>query len=70
MPKPKRYEVTGPGVEDVSYDDIGPGLSRTITFACKATTEATFYLRDSIGGRIVGFSERDINGYVTTRRHG
>ncbi len=63
-----RYVVTGPGLEEVSYADVGPALSRTITAASQSVEEVTYYARDSILGVIVGHSERDALGIVRTRR--
>lgn len=58
-----RYVVTGPGIEDgqePSYADVGPALSRAVTAAAKAPKDevATWYVRDSITGNILGYAER------------
>ena len=69
--KTGRYEVTGPGLEGVFYADDGPAISRTVTEASKTPkgVEATFYVRDALGDKIVGYSERDKLGHITTRRN-
>lgn len=71
--KSLRYVVTGPGIaEEPSYAEPGPALSRALTGAAKAArlkVEATFYARDSITGKIIGHSESDALGVVTTRRN-
>ena len=69
-----RYVVTGPGLDpEPSYADVGPAISRALTAACKVATvskgvEVTFYVRDSISGDLLGYSETDAAGNVTTRR--
>lgn len=66
--KQGRYEVTGPGVgERIFYEDDGPALSRTITLASKWHGEGTWYVRD-IDDSIIGHTDRDRDGLITTRR--
>lgn len=71
--KSLRYIVTGPGIsESPSYADIGPAISRTLTAAIeysKKKIEATFYARDSITDKVLGYSESHKDGTVTTRRN-
>ena len=72
-PKALRYTVDG---SDKSYAEVGPALSLSITLAMRAADEgrsAAFYVRDSIGGKILGFSESQAeNGVrpviITVRR--
>ncbi len=59
-----RYAVTGPGVE-VSYPEVGPAISRTVTAACAAKEEGTWYVRD-VDGTPLAYSERDKDGLVIT----
>lgn len=72
--KSLRYTVTGPGLDpEPSYADVGPAMSRALTAAAKVAhnskgVEATFYVRDSITGNTLGYSEADADGIVTTRR--
>jgi hypothetical protein len=52
-----RYSVDG---SDKSYPDTGSAISLSITLACRAMRaglETTVYVRDTITGDIVGFSE-------------
>ena len=61
------FTVTSADVE-AHYDDLGPALSRSITEAAKAKREITVYVRDAAGD-VVGYSESDEHGNVTTVRH-
>ena len=70
--KQLRYIVTGPGLTtEPSYADAGPALSRTLTEASKIDKgiEATFYARDSVLDKIVGYTEITKLGAITTRRN-
>jgi hypothetical protein len=56
-----RISVTGPGLENVSYAERGPAVSRAITAAQKAlvadkTNDGTWYVRD-IGGETLAYVE-------------
>lgn len=64
-----RYEVVGPGLDDVSYADEGPALSRALTEAVRRVgTESTFYVRD-LDGTTVGYAESYTEpGVVATLR--
>lgn len=68
-----RYIVTGPPwfKGEPSYDDPGPAISRTITAASNVPKgiAATFYARDAITDNIIGYSECDEHGHITTRRN-
>lgn len=66
--KSLRYIVTGYGLQhkQPSYADAGPAISRTITAASDFDGEGTWYARDSITGEIIGYSERDEHGDITT----
>lgn len=61
------FHVTGPGLEDKPVDSIGVGLSTATTFACRAKTEATYYVRDAKGDT-VGYADRDEHGCVEIRK--
>jgi hypothetical protein len=52
-----RYEVTGPGCEGKTYEDLGPALSHTVTRASASKEDGTWYVRD-LDGSILGYSER------------
>lgn len=70
MPRKRheRYSVTGPGLADISYADVGPAISRSLTAANASEEDATFYVRD-LDGTILGYSERN-DRIVTTVRYG
>ena len=53
-PKPQRFTVDG---VETSYADVGSAMSRSITCAERATEPGTWYVRDSIGDVICGYSE-------------
>lgn len=61
QPKSLRYIVTGPGLgvdqPEPSYADFGPALSRSVTAASASEVEGTWYVRDSISGVTLGYSE-------------
>lgn len=65
MAKLQRYVVTGPGLDEPpSYADPGPALSRSVTAAERSEVEGTWYVRDSIGDKVLAYSEVVISGGV------
>ena len=64
-PKKLRYTVDG---SDKSYEAIGPALSLSITLAARDMSDGllnTYYVRDSITGEPVGYSETvEIGGSI------
>lgn len=67
--KSTTFTVSGPGVDRNGYDTGGIGLSAAITFASRATGEATYYVRDP-DGNIFGHAERVEDGVVRITRTG
>lgn len=63
-----RFTVSGPGV-DRPYPEGGPALSAAITYASRATGEATFYVRHP-DGDLYGRVERAEAGSLQVYRIG
>jgi hypothetical protein len=63
-----RFELTGPGIIEKSYETAGTAISAAITAADHYNGgEATFHVRD-VTGEIVGWVERDEDGVVRIHR--
>lgn len=67
--KPQRYVVTGPAlVGEPSYSDAGPAHSRALTAASRHNApNGTWYVRDSVTGVVLGYSERDDKTIISVR---
>lgn len=63
MSAPKGYTVSGPGVDREGLPAPAVALSFAITCASRATEEATYYVRDSLG-EACGRAERDEVGII------
>lgn len=61
------FTVSGPNEDRGGYDSGGIALSAAITFASRATGEATYYARNT-DGTIFGHAERDEDGNVFITR--
>ena len=61
------YSVTGPDIDRNGYETGGIALSAAITFASRASGEATYYARNA-DGDVFGHAERDEDGTVYITR--
>lgn len=63
-----KFSVAGPGLDEVTYETLGPAISRSLTAALASLVDGTWYVRD-LDGTVRGYSER-IEKAVTTVAHG
>jgi hypothetical protein len=59
-----RYIVSGPGVEEKAFDDLGPAVSAATSKAERSTEPSTFYVHDSFDENdlVVARAEHDEHG--------
>ena len=62
-----RFELTGPGVIDKSYETAGAGISGAITAADHHAGIAEFFVRD-VTGEVVGRAWKDEHGVTRVWR--
>lgn len=62
-----RFALTGPGIEDLSYETAGTAISAAITIADHRHGASEFLVHD-VTGELVGRVDRDEHGIVRVHR--